>query len=270
MSAARRNHPPPLPVSVTSQVVRPSSDYAPGSGDDNNERWRFPGIRMGDGVPLTSEDGPARRAVCGIHRSKGLVSTHRCCRRPGGHGATTMVARGPAVPAFVAPTSAPRSSTCSRVGLRAGVRRAGSPCGAERRRPVDLGGTRSRRGARSGRSSSNPFRIAAAGGLLSERCGQADPGGSRMFHAGPHAARVPQPRASRSAGCQPQSAGWGRAIDSSGVSANQARYFTSSNTLKIGMYSAMSMAPIMPPTTAIMMGSINEVSASVVASTCWS
>ena len=44
-------------------------------------------------------------------------------------------------------------------------------------------------------------------------------------------------------------------------------YLIRSKTLKIGMYSAMIMAPTMAPTTAIMIGSIRGGSAPVVAPT---
>lgn len=44
-------------------------------------------------------------------------------------------------------------------------------------------------------------------------------------------------------------------------------YWINSNTLKMGMYKAMIIAPTMPPTTAIISGSIKDVRASVVAST---
>ena len=44
-------------------------------------------------------------------------------------------------------------------------------------------------------------------------------------------------------------------------------YLIRSKILNIGMYNAMTMAPTMPPSTAIMMGSISEVSCSVVDST---
>ena len=53
-------------------------------------------------------------------------------------------------------------------------------------------------------------------------------------------------------------------------SASSNRYWIRSNTLKIGMYIATIMAPMIPPKNAIMSGSISEVSASVVASTSWS
>ncbi len=42
------------------------------------------------------------------------------------------------------------------------------------------------------------------------------------------------------------------------------------NTEKIGMYSAMIIDPMMPPSTAIISGSMRDVSASVVDSTSWS
>ena len=44
----------------------------------------------------------------------------------------------------------------------------------------------------------------------------------------------------------------------------------SSKILKIGMYSAMTMKPTMPPRNSIITGSTSVVSASVVASTSWS
>ena len=44
-------------------------------------------------------------------------------------------------------------------------------------------------------------------------------------------------------------------------------YLIRSKILNIGMYSAMTIAPTMPPSTAIMIGSINDVSDSVVDST---
>ncbi len=47
-------------------------------------------------------------------------------------------------------------------------------------------------------------------------------------------------------------------------------YWMSSKTPKIGMYNATIIEPMMAPSTAIMSGSISEVSASVVASTSWS
>jgi hypothetical protein len=49
-----------------------------------------------------------------------------------------------------------------------------------------------------------------------------------------------------------------------------AGHSTSSMTLKIGMYSAMTIDPTMPPRTPIISGSISAVSDSVVDSTCWS
>ena len=47
-------------------------------------------------------------------------------------------------------------------------------------------------------------------------------------------------------------------------------YWMSSNTPKMGMYKAMIMPPMMAPRTAIIRGSMSEVSASVVDSTSWS
>jgi len=62
---------------------------------------------------------------------------------------------------------------------------------------------------------------------------------------------------------------WSRALAASGESA-VAYSEMRSNTEKIGMYSAMIIDPMIAPSTAIINGSISEVSASVVASTSWS
>lgn len=48
------------------------------------------------------------------------------------------------------------------------------------------------------------------------------------------------------------------------------RHLIRSKILNIGMYRAMTIAPTMPPSTAIMIGSIRDVSDSVVDSTSWS
>lgn len=61
-----------------------------------------------------------------------------------------------------------------------------------------------------------------------------------------------------------ESTGIGRSGPDSGSQSSQPM---SSNTLKIGMYSAMIIDPTIPPRKAIISGSINAVSASVVAST---
>ena len=47
-------------------------------------------------------------------------------------------------------------------------------------------------------------------------------------------------------------------------------YLIRSKILKMGMYRAMIIDPMMPPSTAIISGSIRAVRASVVASTSWS
>lgn len=52
--------------------------------------------------------------------------------------------------------------------------------------------------------------------------------------------------------------------------ARMSAHFTRSKILNIGMYRQISMLPIMEPTTAIMIGSMSDVRASVVASTSWS
>jgi hypothetical protein len=60
----------------------------------------------------------------------------------------------------------------------------------------------------------------------------------------------------------------GRAADRPAVPA--ADYLMRSKILKIGMYRAMIIDPMMPPSTAIISGSISAVRDSVVASTSWS